>query len=74
MNVSTGVSRLKASCAGAGVQGLSGSGMSGTGIDHATARLAVQAAAGALMQMSNCQDIIMWYDTLPQVILQIPLF
>ena len=64
---------LEASCAGAGDQGLPGSGTSGTGIDHATARLAVQAAAGALMQMSNCTDIVMWYDTLPQVVMQISL-
>lgn len=44
-----------------------GGGGAGKGVDHATARLAVQAAAGALMQMNKCTDIVMWYDTLRQV-------
>ena len=54
-------------CIDAGTQGVSGTSQAGRGVDHATARLAVQAAAGALMQMSKCKDIVMWYDSLPQV-------
>lgn len=47
----------------AGLQGPA----AGSGTDHAAARLAVQAAAGALMQMSSCKEVVMWYNTLQQV-------
>ena len=30
-------------------------------MEHAAARLAVQAAAGALMQVTECKEVVMWY-------------
>ena len=30
-------------------------------VEHAAARLAVQAAAGALMQVTECKEVVMWY-------------
>lgn len=30
-------------------------------MEHAAARLAVQAAAGALMQVTQCKEVVMWY-------------
>ena len=49
-------------CLDAGLHEIDG--QASRGIAHATARLAVQAAAGAVMQMSNCTEIVMWYTTL----------
>lgn len=34
-------------------------------VERAAARLAVQAAAGALMQVTECKELVMWYTSVP---------